>query len=683
MTGKRYRMVRFGLGLVVLLGACSGAEQMLGPTTYDIQGNWELDEQLQSAGGIVLCDGSANLSISQNGPRFTAQGTAYRSCSRGAVAAGSPAITDGTIDKTTFGFHADGCAYTGSAHGARPDSVTGTATCRLSSGSGTVSFSGLWHLIPQHDYTPPTVAGSTFSGGPGGPLETGDDTLYVRIVAQDNTALRAIGYEITDPSRGAVVQRDSILLTADTVATLTDTLIYPLPLHLILPVPDGSPFVATVFARDTAGNPGFGSLAPITVHYPFPPTATGTLTGSIRPDSTAALHDTLAITVSAHGPRRLAYIGYRITSFTNVGDSVAVADTADSAGFRLPIPFAWKGAVLDIEVFVRDRLGLDGGVVIGELRVAVFPSRPTQTFRVGQGVSDMVYDGSRGRLYLMTALDSTPQAGRPEVRVFQFSPAGFLPGIPLSWFAYGIDLTPGQDSLLLTLYNGRLGIINLTTLVQDSTDSIIFAPAAIHAPYKVRSTANGKAMISIAGGFSIDGGPGQFVELDLGTGTQTLRTDVGDSGAIGTQPFLGVTPDRTRLVVYPANVTTTAAQLYQSATDAFAAAVPDPSPGQAGAFNVSTDSTGSHWLVGNELLDGNLAPLRQLESGIYSGTSVLSYDGAYAYVAVPEGVAKVRTSDGTRAELILLQNPPYMLRITPDGTTLIAVGYGLQIVDLR
>lgn len=676
-------MVRYGLTVVALLGACSDAERMLGPTTYDIHGNWRLDEHLQR--GNVLCDGTASLSISQHGPRFTAQGLAFRTCSKAdvslSVAAVFPDITDGTIDNTAIAFHADGCAYDGSAQGARPDSVTGIATCRVTTNAGTLFLSGTWRLFPQPDQTPPTVTGSTFSGGPGGPLETGDDTLFVRIVAQDNAALRTIGYEITDPSRGAVVRRDSILLSADTIAALDDTLLYPLPLHLILPVPDGSPFQGTVFARDTAGNPGFGSLDPITVHFPFPPTVTGTLTGSIRPDSTAALHDTLAITVSAHGPRRFTYIGYRIG--TNIGDSVAVADTADSAAFRLPVPFAWKGSEVTIEVFGRDRLNLESTVVVGQLRVAVFPSRPTQNFKVGQGVSDMVYDGSRGRLYLMTALDSTPQAGRPEVRVFQFSPAGFLPGIPLTWFADGIDLTPSQDSLLLTLYNGRLGIINLITLVQDSTDSIIFAPAPVHHPWKVRSTANGKAMISLAGGFSIDGGPGQFVELDLGTRTQTLRTDVGDSGAIGTQPFLGVTPDRTRLVVYPASGTTTAAQLYRSATDSFAAAVASPTP-PAGAFNVSTDSTGSLWLAGPELLNGNLAPLRQLESSIYSATSVLSYDGAYAYVSVPEGVAKVRTSDGTRAELILLQYPPYMLRITPDGNTLIAVGsYGLQLVDLR
>lgn len=659
---------------------------MLAPTTYDVHGTWLFEENLGSTGQRVFCYGSGNFTVTQNGPRFTAQGTDSRVCGDavgGRTFSDGPfAVNDGTIDKTTIEFHADGCAYVGTAQGARPDSVTGTATCRITFDSTTLSVSGTWHLVPPPDVTPPTVTGSSFGGGRDGTLETGDDTLYVRIVAHDNTALRAIGYEIRDPSRGTLVQSDSLVLAADTVADLDDTLIYPLPLRLTLPVPDGTPFEGTVFARDTAGNAAFADLAPITVHYPLPPTVTGTLTGSTRPDSTGALRDTLTIAVSAHGPRPLTYIGYRITTFTNVGDSIAVADTADSATFRVPVPFEWKGTWLTIDVFVSDRLGLGSGEVIGQLLVVVFPSRPTLTLPVGQGVSDMIYDQPRGRLYLMTALDSTPQAGRPEVRVFQFSPPGFLPGIPLSWFADGIDLSPGGDSLLVTLYNWRLGIINLTTLAQDSTDPIIYAPSAVHNPYKVRATANGKAMISIVGGYTVDGGPGQLVELDLSTGTQTLRTDVGDSGAIGTMPLLGQTPDRTRLIVSPSSATTTAAQLYRSTTDSFGPSTPFPTP-PAGVLSVSSDSTGSLWLLGNELLDGSLAPLRQLESGIYAGTSVLSYDGAYAYVSVPEGVAKVRTSDGTRVELILLQMPPYRLGITPDGNTLIAVGYGLQIVDLR
>jgi hypothetical protein len=673
---------RLRLSLLLLLVACSGAEKTLGPTSYHVEGVWRLEQYVANNDLDVSCASSGDLTVTQDGPRFTAQGAHSGYCAGPGGSQGFTdeplTISDGSIDNTTIAFHADECAYTGTARGARPDSVTGTAACRVRVNSSTVTLTGPWRLVPPPDDVPPTVTGSTFGGGSNGTLESGDDTLYVHIVAQDNTALRTIGYELRDTTRGVTVRRDSLLVAADTVAALDDTLVFPLPLGLLLPVPDGTPFAGSVFARDTAGNPAFATIDPITVRYPDPPVATGSVTGSILPDSTAALRDTLAITVTVASPRPLTDVGYRFTNFLNLGDSVAVSDTVATHVFRLPVPFEWKGLELTIEVFGRDRLGLEDHRQVSQLRVAVFPNLPTQTFRVGQGVSELVYDEPRGRLYLMTALDSTPQAGQPEVRVFQFSPAEFLPGIPVAWFASGMDLSPGGDSLLLTSYNGRLGIIDLTTLAQDSTDPITFTPANGRYPYKVRAMANGKAMISITSASD----PGQLVEFDLGTGTQTLRADVGDSGAVGLTPLLGRTPDRTRLLLWPSQATGNAAQLYQSATDSFGPSVPILAP-PVGATSVSSDAAGTLWLVGNVLLDGALTPLRQLESGIYAGTSVLSDDGAYAYVSVPEGVAKVRTSDGARVELILLQVPPYLLTITSDGNTLIAVGYGLQIVDLR
>jgi hypothetical protein len=528
---------------------------------------------------------------------------------------------------------------------------------------------------------PPTVTASTFGGGGNGTLETGDDTIYVHIVATDNTALRAIGYEIRDPSRGQTIRRDSLVLAADTVAALDDTLLFPLPLNLILPVPNGTPFEGSVFARDTAGNFAFANLAPMTVRPASPPIATGSVSGSTLPDSTGALRDTLDITVTVESPRPLTHVGYRLSNFIGYGDSIAVTDTARTHTFRLPIPFEWKGVLVRIEAFGRDRLGLEDHEQVAELRVVVFPSRPTQTFRVGQGVSDVVHDVARDRVYLMTSLDSTPQAGQPEVRVFQFSPAGFLPGIRLPWFADGIDLSPGGDSLLITLYNGRLGIVNLVTLAQDSTAPIAFPPSNGRYAWKVRGMANGKAMISIASAYWGALDPGLFVDFDLATGTQTLRSDVGDAGAIGLSPLLGRTPDRTRLLLWPSKSTAGEGQLYHAATDSFGPSVPIPGL-PAGARSVSSDAAGSLWLVGNQLLDGTLTWLRQIGTG-NAGTSVISHDGVFAYVSVPEGVAKFRTSDGTQVELILLQNPPYELKITPDGNTLIVIGYGLQLIDLR
>ena len=665
--------------LLLVLGACSGAEHVLGPTTYDVNGVWRFDQTLQNTNLDVTCGSQGNITVTQDGPRFTAAGVQSGFC---AGPGGSQnftdepfAITNGTIDGATVTFKDSECSYRGTAHGTKPDSVSGTATCRFNVDNQTVTLTGTWEVIPPPDEVFPTVAVTTFGGGTNGTLESGDDTLYVHIVAADNIALRAIGYEIRDPSRGSIVRQDSIVLSSNTTATLDDTLIFPLPLSLQLPVGLDPAFQGSVFARDTAGHVAQATITPFVVHYPRSPVATGTVTGNTRPDSAGALRDTLDISVTVHSPRPLRYVGFRLTSFIGRGDSVAVTDSVASRSFRLPIPFEWKGIVLRVEVFGRDRLGLGDSREIANLRVVVFPSRPTQTFRVGQGVSDVVYDPARGRVYLATALDSTVQAGQPEVRVFQFSSMSFVtPGIQVPWFPSAMDLSPGGDSLLLAL-GGHLGTINLNTLVQDSTAPIAFTNGGY--PWKVRATANGTAIISGAGQ------PGQLVGFDLATQAQAVRQDAGDAGGVGQTPQIARSPDRSRLIVYPSKPAASEAQLYLAASDSFTASVAVPVP-PVGFRGMSSNAAGSLWLIGNQLLDGSLAPLRQLGTGIYAGTSVLSYDGLYAYVAVAEGVAKFRTSDGVQVELILLQDPPYELSITPDGNSLIAIsGYGLQIVDLR
>jgi hypothetical protein len=543
---------------------------------------------------------------------------------------------------------------------------------------------GPWRVVPPPDDIGPTVQATTFGGGSDGKLQLGDDTVHIQLQSADNIALRSIGYELRGASLGlGVVHRDSVLVSANDVTVLDDTLSFPLPLSLANLVPPHSPnpmmLTGSAFARDTAGNGAGASIMPFEIHYPDPPVVTASVTGASRPDTVGALRDTLDITVTASAPRELRYIGYRATTFTNVADSVAVTALTATHTFRLPVPFAWKGLLLRIEIFARDRLGLQDQEQIAELRVVVLPSRPTQSLRVGQGVSDLLYDDVRRRVYLMTALDTTPQAGRPEVRVYDFATAAFVqPGIALPWQSGAVEVLPGGDSLLVSRFNG-LGLIDLTTLATDSTDFTVFPPPGRGAGF-LRTMANGKTLVSIAA--PATGGAGAMVEYQVAPGSQTVRSDVGSGGDVGSAPWLGRTPDRTRMLLYSSHTTASQAQLYMSATDAFGPSVAIPAP-PFGFGSLSASADGSRWLVGNQLLDGALTSLRQLGTSIYGSASVLSPDGVYAYVSTAEGVWKYRTADGAGVELILLQEPPYRLTITPDGNTLIAVGFGLQIVDLR
>ena len=122
-------------------------------------------------------------------------------------------------------------------------------------------------------------------------------------------------------------------------------------------------------------------------------------------------------------------------------------------------------------------------------------------------------------------------------------------------------------------------------------------------------------------------------------------------------------------------------QVYQVGSDQFDAIVPV----SANGYDLAGDEAGALWLDGNHLLAGDLTPLRVLgEDTPPPGGSVLSNDGTLAYVAVPEGVAKFRTSDGVELERILLPDPPSKMLLTPDGETMIAIApQGLLLIDLR
>lgn len=669
--------------LLLALVACNGEPtRTLPATTLVVSGEWLFTETAGNAALDVTCFSGGLVTVTQNGPRFTGNGLQSGQCDG---PGGSDSftdtpftITDGNIDGTVVRFSIDECPHVGTAHGSRPDSVTGTVSCRIAAPGGPIAIQGEWRVVPPPDLTPPTLTAITFGTGANDTFEKGDDTLYVAFRAEDNKALAMMGYQLRDPSRSQIVREDSVAISG-TLAQ--DTLAFPLPLSLNLPVPDGTPFQGSAFVRDSAGNVTGVTLTPILVRNPDPPSVTGTLAGVTR-DSVGALRDTLTITVTASSPRPLTYVGYRLTNFVSLGDSIVTTATTASHTFRVPIPFEWKTLLLTVEVFVRDRLQLEDRESLGSARVVVFPSRPTQSFRMGQGVSDVVYDATRNRVYFMTAVDSGTGAGQPEVRVLQLDPARFLPGIPLPWFADGIDLSPGDDSLLATLYDARLGIIDLNTLAMDSTEPIAFSPSHGRYPYKVRAMANNKAMVSIASAYWGSGAPGQLIEFDLASEAQRLRTDVGAAGDIGLTPMLARTSDRQRLLIVSSGAAAVEAQLYHAATDQFSSSVfiGEPVPGRG----VSGSRTGSLWLVGNRLLGTDLTLLRVLGTGgPQAVASALTDDGTIAYVAVPEGVAKFRTSDGVVLERILLFDPPYQMLVTPDGNTLIAIGPGLQVVDLR
>jgi hypothetical protein len=202
--------------LIVLLARCGGdSGDSLGPTSYDVTGDWLYTESVGDAAFGLFCADSGGIQITQNGPRFTAVGLQEGQCSGpgGTVPfADSFAITQGTLSGSRISFSIDPCPYTGTVYGAAPDSAAGTVTCTLSSQGTTLHLTGTWRVRRGGggggggDTSPPTVNGSLSPPGAVDTLVLGD-TLVIAAQADDDHALAWLGWRV---GYSPYLARDSI-----------------------------------------------------------------------------------------------------------------------------------------------------------------------------------------------------------------------------------------------------------------------------------------------------------------------------------------------------------------------------------------------------------------------------------------------------------------------------------------
>jgi hypothetical protein len=166
---KRWLFSLYCAGLAPAL-ACGGvADHKLGPTTYVVDGPWLFAETLADSNYGVYCDDHTLLTVTQDGPRFTAFGRQVGAC-MGTVAftidSEPLSISDGTIEGSVVRFSVPPCPYAGTAYGAVPDSVAGRIVCQFRSNGQTVRLAGSWHLIaPAADSQPaPIIRASAWRG---------------------------------------------------------------------------------------------------------------------------------------------------------------------------------------------------------------------------------------------------------------------------------------------------------------------------------------------------------------------------------------------------------------------------------------------------------------------------------------------------------------------------------------
>jgi hypothetical protein len=392
---------------------------------------------------------------------------------------------------------------------------------------------------------------------------------------------------------------------------------------------------------------------------------TPALAGSYAPG------DTLGIRISARDNHQLSSIIVELGSPADARDSVVVSGSAIYDRFvRIPVQQEWLGSPI-VNLYVRDAAGLKSNELSSLPDSIVFypiVDGPVRSATVTGSSRAVVHDPIRDLLFL-----SEPDSAR--LNILSLGTMTLHPPTPLPSGASSGDLTPGGDSLVLALPNARaFAVVDLTrseaapSLIPFTADS-----TGEMGPYDLQVMADGKVLAVVA---TIGHSREEVIELELRTGEQRQRDDAERQRSSGYPLYgMGRSPDRSRLALYFDGAH--CVQGYTSAADQFGPCraiqwISDLQHNRIG--RISSDRTGSKYLIVNGAYDSDFGLTRLLSS--QSGPTVMAPDGEHAFVSLPQGVAKVRVSDGRYIERYPLpfgRNTWNRLLISPDGRTLVAV----------
>lgn len=389
--------------------------------------------------------------------------------------------------------------------------------------------------------------------------------------------------------------------------------------------------------------------------------------------------DTLRLSIATAEDNALEWMVYELGAPANVRDSVHVSTRTRYDHIwevSLPVRESWVGAP-DLTVYLRDA----GGNVSAPARwpaesIRFYPVvTPTLSPAVAApgGVDawlgDVAHDTRRGVVYL-----AQPRL----MRVAVLDPAAmrFPTLLALPDTVGGLDLTPGGDSLLVVLpWRRSIAIIDLTrtdippTLlpltVLDTAGSWQHMPPP--RPTSVRVAANGKAMVALSTGTRTGA---QYVEVDLASGQQRLRTDAATGGyyEFGGPGRFGRTSDHARIVALEPDCT----RSYVAANDAFTPCAPGVAAAPDGLMTF--DLAGTRSTGGRCILDADLRVVRCAPHIAYDlPTAALSPDGSVAYLSARFSITTMRVADGVLLERWPLPLWPARVLVAPGGDWILAL----------
>lgn len=352
-------------------------------------------------------------------------------------------------------------------------------------------------------------------------------------------------------------------------------------------------------------------------------------------------------------------------------DSLVTSGQQVATFLRLPIPPAWLGSI-QMKFYARDAVGLTSDTVVtapDSLRVGATIQRPVVTATLPAQLLDMQIDAKRGVVYVVPAWGNN---------LFAVSTTtGAFTSIPLAQRPWGIDLSPGGDSLIVTFPGlPALGIMDLRQAAPAVVSLIPLAPLDTTSGQRltdVKVAANGKAFLPLEGN---NASAFTLVEVDLASGAERIRSDAGQNGLLG-GAALERSYDHATLVT---NGNGTEFQRYDVASDAFG-----PLLTARSTWGPSVDGTGQHIVVGLDLYDANLQYVRSIRSLFGVPTRAVSPDGSYLFEAW-RGVIRARLSDGALQDRSPAPFTPTLARVSSDGTTLAMFDFvsgQIAVMDLR
>lgn len=492
-----------------------------------------------------------------------------------------------------------------------------------------------------------------------------EDTLHVSYLATSTVGLWQSLIRVTGPCD------ISVLFPENAQHTVTRDVAVPLSAACSLGVPVSvTASVSDVRLQETSGSLTLPVLVDhrpprlnVTVNTPYSPPAPQPLTSFAGYLFTG---DTMTLNVTAIDNHALHGVYWEVLP-VGLRDSILSSDSGFSRFVSIPAQVGWSGPI-QLRIYAKDASGNVSDTLAsrpGAIQVGPTVSPPQTVTTIPGGTVDLAFDAKRAAIYLLQGN-----------RIAIFSPANLsvLGTIALPDYAQGFDLSASGDSIITVLAGLRaLGIVDLTGVSPAVTTVPLTPLDTAYRLQNIRVASTGRALIVAQRSDSL---VTRLFSYDLSSGTLRQRVDAPSLG-YNAKGQLERSSDGGVIIV---NGVWASFVRYDANSDTF-------EPAQTARLqdaHPSLDSSGTHVAVYGDLYDASLQYLRTVGLALSQyGPDAISPDGQTHYMVLVwqsgnYGIGRSRVSDGSMIDHIRIPLLIDLLRLSPDGSTLVVVGYDVN-----